>query len=58
MSGPSGTLVSYEDTRSLDHKLEYLRQHGLGGMMLWDLSMDSNDSHSLLRHLRASLGRR
>lgn len=34
------TFLTYEDTVSLRHKLDYINSRGLGGMMFWELSGD------------------
>ncbi len=34
------TFLTYEDTASLHHKLDYIVSRGLGGMMFWELSGD------------------
>lgn len=36
----TGEFVSYEDTESLGYKISYIKQHGLGGAMFWELSGD------------------
>ena len=46
--------ISYEDPRSLRAKASYVRQHGLGGMMFWELAND-DDHHTLLNTLYAAL---
>nr|BAF02575.1 chitinase [uncultured bacterium] len=38
-----GVMISYEDRQSLQAKLDFLRQKGLAGVMLWDLSSDIAD---------------
>ncbi len=40
----SGTMISYDDPVSLTHKANYIREHSLGGMMIWEISEDSPDS--------------
>lgn len=34
------TFISYEDEESIKLKIEYLKQHGLGGVMFWEYSAD------------------
>ncbi|WP_158380797.1 glycosyl hydrolase family 18 protein [Chitinilyticum litopenaei] len=41
-------FISFEDTRSLQGKLQYARSQGLGGVGFWDLSSDAADEASLL----------
>jgi chitinase len=40
-------MISYEDPQSLRAKAGYVRDQGLGGIMIWELSYD-NDSGTLL----------
>ena len=35
------TFWSYDDPKSLKHKTEYVRRHGLGGVMFWELTGDT-----------------
>lgn len=44
-------FLTFEDATSLRAKAEFARDRGLGGMMIWELSGDTNDSQ-LLRALR------
>jgi GH18 family chitinase len=39
-----GHFVSYEDAESLEYKLEYLLELGLGGVMFWEVTADRNDT--------------
>jgi len=39
-SKDSAIFISYEDTMTLNKKLEYLKQKGLGGVMFWEYSND------------------
>jgi chitinase len=34
-------FITYDDPQSIAIKAEYVRKHGLGGMMFWELSQDS-----------------
>lgn len=43
-------FMTFEDTASLKVKAQYARDHHLGGMMIWELSSDTNDAQ-LLRAL-------
>jgi chitinase len=51
----AGVMISYDDPESLSAKAELVRAQGLGGMMLWELSMDDAD-HSLVKVMSTGLG--
>jgi len=36
----TGEFISYDDVESIDYKIKYLKQMGLGGAMFWQLSAD------------------
>jgi chitinase len=36
----SGTWVSYDDPQSIGEKVRYVREHSLGGVMIWELGGD------------------
>jgi chitinase len=42
----SGTWVTYDDPRSVAEKVQYVREHGLGGVVIWELG---GDDGSLMR---------
>jgi chitinase len=42
----SGTWISYDDPQSVGEKVGYVRQHGLGGVVIWELG---GDDGSLMR---------
>lgn len=46
----TGTMISYDDPESMTLKAEYVQEHGLGGVMFWELSGDDDD-YSLLSAL-------
>ncbi|MDE1163112.1 MAG: glycosyl hydrolase family 18 protein [Acidobacteriaceae bacterium] len=46
--------ISYEDARSIEKKAAYTREHGLAGMMFWDLGGDSDNT--LLNAIEKGLG--
>ncbi len=50
----SGTFISFENGDSLTAKAAYVKTHGLGGVMIWELSMDDDD-HTLMNALVAAL---
>ena len=37
----TGLMISYDDPESMQIKAEYVRDHGLGGVMFWELSGDT-----------------
>ena len=53
----SGLMVSYDDPQSLRIKAEYVRDHHLGGIMIWELSEDDPQS-SLLNAIQSGLRER
>lgn len=40
----SETMISYDDPQSLAAKVAYVQEHGLGGIMIWEVSQDSDDA--------------
>lgn len=40
-------MISYDDPQSLGVKANYVKQNGLGGIMIWELDYD-NKAHGLL----------
>lgn len=50
----SGVFISYDDAESLSWKAAFVRDRGLRGGMVWDLSSD-DDAHTLLSGLHADL---
>lgn len=40
----TGIMIVYEDPESIALKASYVREHGLGGIMFWELSLDSDDA--------------
>lgn len=47
--GGDGGFVSYDDTRSVQAKAKYARQHRLAGLFFWTGTGDSNDARSLIK---------
>ena len=39
----SGTWVSFDDPQSVGEKVRYLREHGLGGVFIWELGGDNGE---------------
>ncbi|MBG9733654.1 glycosyl hydrolase family 18 protein [Paenibacillus alvei] len=37
------TFISYEDKEALKAKVAYIKEHGLGGAMVWEYSQDAKD---------------
>jgi GH18 family chitinase len=35
-----GQWTGYEDAQSIQEKIDYLNENGLGGAMIWEMSMD------------------
>ena len=48
-------FITYDDPESFGHKLDYVEEHDLGGVMFWELSADTED-HSLVDLLHSRLG--
>jgi chitinase len=46
----SGTWVSYDDPQSVGEKVRYVRERGLGGVVIWELGADDG---SLMRAISA-----
>ncbi|HHU55224.1 MAG TPA: hypothetical protein GXZ48_00840 [Acholeplasmataceae bacterium] len=38
------TFISYEDAESIKNKCRYVKEHGLGGVMVWEYCQDDADS--------------
>jgi chitinase len=36
----SGTFITYDDAESIQWKVKYIREKGLGGAMIWELALD------------------
>jgi len=47
-------MISYDDPESLALKAAYVREHGLGGVMIWELGSDDAE-HSLLSAVNEGL---
>jgi chitinase len=45
----SGTWISYDDPQSVGEKVKYVREHGLGGVVIWELG---GDDGSLMQAIR------
>lgn len=39
----TGIMISYDDEMSIGIKADYIREHQLGGAMVWELSGDTPD---------------
>jgi chitinase len=46
-------LISYEDRRGIEAKLEYVRQNDLGGVIIWDIGGDRREERAKRPLLRA-----
>ena len=42
-NGQTHAFITYDDLQSIAIKAEYVRKHGLGGVMFWELSQDSGE---------------
>ena len=51
---PFDLVICYDDPQSIEIKSRYARDHGLGGVMFWELSQDDEQS-SLLNAIHAGL---
>jgi len=47
-SASKGEFYTYEDKQSLQAKIEFVKEKNLGGMIIWELSADSDTHESLL----------
>lgn len=47
-------FITYEDEQSLGHKVDYIREKGLGGIMIWEYGhdLDSDLLEALNDHIR------
>jgi chitinase len=50
----SGRMISYDDPASIGNKAAYVRQEGYGGVMIWELS-DDDEQSSLLSAIDSNL---
>jgi chitinase len=50
----SGRMISYDDPESIGNKAAYIRQEGYGGVMIWELS-DDDEQSSLLTAIDSNL---
>ncbi|MDG2291949.1 MAG: glycosyl hydrolase family 18 protein, partial [Phycisphaerales bacterium] len=41
-----GHFISYDDAESIQHKVDYVNDNGLGGIMFWEITSDRN--HTLM----------
>lgn len=49
-------LISYDDPDSIRAKMAYVLEKGVGGVMFWELSGDTQDLTSIVRTIHMSLG--
>ena len=38
----SGNIISYDDEDAIYHKAKYVKDHGLGGVMVWEVDGDTD----------------
>ena len=50
------TFWTYDDPQSIGVKTDYIRRHGLGGAMVWDLTGDTADGELMRAIPRDSTG--
>lgn len=50
----TGLMISYDDPESLTYKVNYVRDNGFGGIMIWELASDDKDA-TLLRAVHAAM---
>lgn len=43
-----GVMITYDDPELLALKADYLKEHWLGGVMIWELSQDGGELLSAL----------
>ena len=50
-------FISYDDQRTCQAKVSYVRNHGLGGVMIWELAQDhqSGQPGSLMQEIKQAL---
>ncbi len=49
----AGIMVAYDDPESVGLKAEYVKDHGLGGIMIWELSQDGGELfQAIYEHLK------
>jgi GH18 family chitinase len=54
---PSPFTIYYNGTATIRKKTSYSKTHGLGGVMFWEATMDTNDDRSLVRAVNDEIGR-
>ncbi|ORY09764.1 glycoside hydrolase superfamily [Clohesyomyces aquaticus] len=52
----TGTMVSYDTVEMACKKAQYIKQHGLGGAMWWELSGDKTGEESIVSNVVRELG--
>jgi chitinase len=52
------TFISYDDAQSLEQKANFVKENSLGGVMIWEISLDPNQYllDVLLRGLQGKSG--
>ncbi|OYP38857.1 glycosyl hydrolase family 18 protein [Rhodopirellula sp. MGV] len=50
-----GDVVYYNGTKTIEAKSQYVKDNGLKGIMIWEISQDTNDEHSLLGIINRTL---
>ncbi|WP_082788846.1 glycoside hydrolase family 18 protein, partial [Lederbergia lenta] len=51
----NGEFISYDDVESMGHKVDFIKETGLAGAMIWEIGQDDKNS-SLLSKVSSDLG--
>jgi GH18 family chitinase len=56
-SHPDPFTIYYNGINTIQKKVNYSISNGLGGVMFWEISMDTNDNNSLIKTVNDVIGR-
>jgi GH18 family chitinase len=56
-ANPAPFTIYYNGTATVRQKTRFSKTKGLGGVMFWEVSMDTNDANSLLKAANDEIGR-
>lgn len=48
---PTGMMLTYENSRSLQAKIDYINENDLGGTIIWEMSGDNTDTYPMTKQL-------